>query len=192
MARRLTTEARRAEIVETAQAVIAAEGSRSLSMREFARRCGMSAPGLMHYFPDIPSLLEAVLDRRDEADLAAILEERGPDPTLLDVLDAARVYYADRETEARNFDALEAEALDPSHPAHGYFARRAERAFLQLRPYIEREFEQPEKVETVVRLLIDGARLSRLRSSAPGTAGELDAEWAAIREVIDRFPRRDR
>src|SRR6478735_4817307 len=72
MARRLTPEARRAEIIEVAHAVISDEGYRALSLRELARRCGMSAPGLMHYFPDMRSLLDAVLAHRDEVDLAAI------------------------------------------------------------------------------------------------------------------------
>ncbi|MFE6030687.1 TetR/AcrR family transcriptional regulator [Streptomyces niveus] len=189
MARRLTPEARRAEIIEVARTAITEDGYRSLSLRGLARRCGMSAPGVMHYFPDMPALLEAVLDHRDETDLAAIIDARGPDVTLVELFDAARAYYVARSAEVRNFDTLEAEALDPNHPAHDYFVRRTERTFEQLRPYIDREFENPGEVGTVVRLLLDGSRVARLRSPAL-SAVEQEAGWRAIQDVLDRYPRR--
>ncbi|MFD4423203.1 TetR/AcrR family transcriptional regulator, partial [Agromyces sp. NPDC058484] len=156
MARRLTPEARRAEIIEVTQSAIASDGYRGLSLREIARRCGMSAPGLMHYFSDMPTLLEAVLDHRDEVDLAAILDDDGFDMPLLEMLDTSREYYAARPAEARSFDLLEAEALDPGHPAHDYFVTRNERTFERIRPQIEREFENGDEVARVLRLLLDG------------------------------------
>src|SRR5262245_50829224 len=119
MPRRLTPEARRAEIITTARELITQEGYRSLSLREVARRCGMSAPGLMHHFADMPSLLSAVLESRDDADLAHITASVPAEATFDDVVEAAVAYYAD-DPSVGSFDALEAEAIDPSHPAHGY------------------------------------------------------------------------
>ncbi|GAA2010748.1 TetR/AcrR family transcriptional regulator [Microbacterium ulmi] len=198
MRRRLTPEARRAEIVEVTKAAITEVGYRSLTMREVARRCGMSAPGMMHYFPDLPSLLGAVLDGRDEADIRAIVGDLAPDATLADVLDRARRYYASRRREMRAFDVLEAEALDPSHPAHEHFRARAQRTLDHLRPLVEREFADPHETVRIVRIILDGMRVERLRSATPlEDAGDhearedaSDADWAAARRVIDLLPRR--
>ncbi|WP_198165877.1 TetR/AcrR family transcriptional regulator [Agromyces laixinhei] len=189
MARRLTPEARRAEIIDATQAAIASDGYRGLSLREIARRCGMSAPGLMHYFPDMPTLLEAVLDHRDEVDLAEILDDGGFDVPLLEMLDAARGFYAAHPDEARSFDALEAEALDPGHPAHEYFARRSERTFDLMVPQIEREFEDGDEVARILRLLLDGVRLKRLRDPEVNWT-DTDDDWRVMRKLLDGFPRR--
>ena len=81
----------------------------------------MSAPGLMHYFPDMQTLLAAVLDARDEEDLAALRLPKQPDARLLDLIDSALAYYAQRPAKVAQFDTLEIEALDPQHPAHDYF-----------------------------------------------------------------------
>ncbi|MFD4407688.1 TetR/AcrR family transcriptional regulator [Nocardia sp. NPDC058499] len=193
MARRLSPEARRAEIIATTQEAIASDGYRALSLREVARRCGMSAPGLMHYFPDMGSLLAAVLDRRDETDLAVIFDDAGNLP-LLELFSTARGYYAARAGEAESFDALEAEALDPGHPAHDYFVRRNERTLERMRPRIEREFVNADHVLRLMGLLLDGIRLRHLRSV---TAGEADTnmtesgdEWLAVRYLLETLPRR--
>ena len=106
MARRLTPEVRRAEIIATADDLIAAEGYRSLSLREVARRCGMSAPGLMHYFPDMPSLLHAVLEHRDEVDLATITAQHTNGARIEDIIEGALVYYEQAGEVTRRFDAL--------------------------------------------------------------------------------------
>nr|WP_240148370.1 TetR/AcrR family transcriptional regulator [Diaminobutyricibacter tongyongensis] len=160
----MTPEARRAEIVETAHQVIAEKGYRSLSLRAVATRCGMSAPGLMYYFPDMQSLLEAVLEHRDEVDIAAIVPEDLGEQSFADLIDAAAAYYVERVDDQRSFDALEAEALDPNHPAHSWFAARNARNIELLRPVIEREFADPDTAMRMLRYLFDGLRLNWLRN----------------------------
>jgi len=186
VARRLSPDARRAEIIEVAHATIAKEGYRGLSLRELARRCGMSAPGLMHYFPDMPTLLEAVLAHRDEVDIVAIIG--GADPgedhrSVAELIDAAAAYYAQRLAEIRQFDALEAEALDPNHPAHAWFTERNQRNLELIRPAVEREFDDPDTVMKLLRYLFDGLRLSWMRS--PDDI-DFTADWAAVRSLLDR------
>jgi AcrR family transcriptional regulator len=180
MQRRLSPEARRAEIIATAHDLIAEEGYRSLSLREVARRCGMSAPGLMHHFPDMPSLLEAVLEARDLSDMASITGTLAADATFDDVVDAALTYYAN-ETGVRSFDALEAEAIDPKHPAHRYFIDRDELVFEAVRPVIEREFEDPERVTALLRLLADGMRLRHMRDPE---GYSMRAQWDTVRDAL--------
>lgn len=194
MARRLTPEARRAEIIAVTQDAITSDGYHSLSLREIARRCGMSAPGLMHYFADLPSLLEAVLDHRDDADVVAILDEQGDALSVLDMLDLAEKYYRAHDSETRSFDALEAEALDPNHPAHDYFRRRSDHTIERMRPLIEREFAEPETAERIVRLMLDGIRLNRIREDGEGVTSasgrEQELNWRAVRTALEGMPRR--
>jgi len=181
MARRLNPDARRAEIIETAAELISTEGYRALSMREVARRCGMSAPGLMHHFADMPSLLHAVLDHRDQVDIAEIVGKQSGSATLDDVVAAAFDYYQRAGDTTLRFDALEAEAVDPTHPAHDYYLERDERSFDQLRPIVEREFEEPDQALTLLRVVFDGIRFRRLRD--PENV-DLMQEWLRVREPV--------
>lgn len=189
MARRLSPEARRAEIIAVARAVIAEEGYRALSLREVAHRCGMSAPGLMHYFRDMPSLLAAVLDARDAEEFELFSPQPGSASGVLDIIDSGFEYYSARGPEVAHFDALETEALDPGHPAHDYFVARSERTLAKLRPFVEREFADPEAVIRLLRVVIVGMRLRALRD--PEHESML-AQWRAVRDLLDALPRRER
>ena len=181
MARRLSPEVRREEIVEITDAIIAAEGYRSLSLREVARRCGMSAPGLMHYFPDMESLLHAVLQHRDEVDLAAIAASQPEDARFDDFVETALGYYERAGDTTRRYDALEAEAIDPRHPAHAYYLERDARSFAALRPLVEREFEDPDRVFMLLRAVFDGLRFRRLRDPEHV---DLRREWHEVRDIV--------
>ncbi|MBS1908142.1 MAG: TetR/AcrR family transcriptional regulator [Actinobacteria bacterium] len=189
MGRRLTPAARRAEIIETTQAAIASEGYRTLSLREIARRCGLSAPGLMHYFPDMPTLLAAVLDHRDEVDFAAFFPADRDDVTLAELMERGRDYYAGHPSDTGRFDALESEALDPTHPAHDYFTKRNERTIERMRPQVEREFEDPDEVLRILGLVLDGLRIKRLRAPEVHRDDD-DADWRAMLWLLDRLPHR--
>lgn len=182
--RRLPPEVRRAEIIEVAHAAILEDGYRALSLREVARRCGMSGPGLMHYFPDMPTLLEAVLAHRDEVDLNAIFVGGAADSdrSVMELVDMAMAYYADRTAETSAFDALEAEALDPHHPAHDWFAERNRRNRELLRPAVEREYDDPDTVMRLLGYIFDGARLRGFDARGNPT---LAADWPAVRGLLE-------
>ncbi len=190
MARRLRPEARREEIVEVADALIASEGYRSLSLREVARRCGMSAPGLMHHFPDMPSLLRAVLERRDTVDLTAIMAAQPVDARLEDLIEAALRYYMSAGDRTRRYDALEAEAIDPTHPAHDFYLERDARTFELLRPALEHELADPDRAFAYLKVVFDGLRFRLLRDPEHV---DIEREWHAIRDlVLGSIERRDR
>ncbi|MET0828420.1 MAG: helix-turn-helix domain-containing protein [Microbacterium sp.] len=181
MARRLSPEVRREEIIDTADAIIAAEGYRSLSLREVARRCGMSAPGLMHYFPDMESLLHAVLENRDKVDLAAIAAGQPEDAHLDDFIESAIRYYERAGEMTRRYDALEAEAIDPRHPAHAYYLERDARTWAVFRPLVEREFEDADRVFTLLRAVFEGLRFRVLRDPEHV---DLRREWHDVRDIV--------
>jgi len=122
--------AKREEILTAALEVIAREGYGGASVRELADAVGLSQAGLLHYFGTKEELFAAVLRKRDETDLARVEERMGESST----------FEAFRQTIARNADVpgliqlyvrLSAEATDPEHPAHAFFAERT-RTFREL------------------------------------------------------------
>ncbi|MFD4420950.1 hypothetical protein ACFWN7_05545, partial [Agromyces sp. NPDC058484] len=65
-----------------------------------------------------------------------------------------------------------------------------ERTFERIRPQIEREFENGDEVARVLRLLLDGIRVKRLREPETNWT-DTDDDWRVIRKLLDGYPRRD-
>ena len=114
---------RREDIITAAATVYAEVGYHGSSLREIAKRVGMSHAGLLYYFPTKEALLAAVLERRDAEDSE---RERLTSPPGLDLL---RNYLALAEHNVRHpgivdlYSRLAAEAVAADHPAHEYFER---------------------------------------------------------------------
>jgi AcrR family transcriptional regulator len=114
---------RREDIITAAVAVYAEAGYHGSSLREVARRVGITHAGLLYYFPTKEALLAAVLERRDAED--AEREHLTVPPGL----QALRHLLALAEHNARNpgivylYARLAAEAVAPDHPAHAYFEK---------------------------------------------------------------------
>src|SRR5262245_10293889 len=108
----MTPEQRRAVILDTAMEIISEEGYKGLSLREVARRCEMSAPGVMHYFADMPSLLRALIEHRDELDRARLTELLSQERDLRRLLDAVVAHNVAHPRGAQLYAMVQAEALD--------------------------------------------------------------------------------
>lgn len=121
---------RREDIITAAASAYGELGYHGSSLREIAKRVGISHAGLLYYFPTKEALLAAVLERRDAEDSE---REQLTVPPGLDVL---RHFVALAEHNVRHpgivdlYSRLAAEAVSPDHPAHDYFVRhyRAARA----------------------------------------------------------------
>ncbi|KAB2374167.1 TetR/AcrR family transcriptional regulator [Actinomadura montaniterrae] len=111
-------QAKRKEILLAALEVFAAEGYRGTSLRKVADRCGLSLPGLMHYFESKEDLLTQVVRMRDET-----ARLRHPDHTPETY---RRIVREGTSTPGlvELFVSMAAAAGDPRHPAHGHFAER--------------------------------------------------------------------
>ncbi|ALE04540.1 hypothetical protein AL755_02420 (plasmid) [Arthrobacter sp. ERGS1:01] len=144
--------AKREEILRTALEIFSQEGYRGTSLREVARACGLSLPGLMHYFNSKEELLAAILKKRDENDFATRYVE-GEDPFAM--LSAIMRHNAEVPGLVQLYATLSAAASDPAHPAHEFFVER----------YRE------------VRSSVAGA--IRERQAAGKLAGNLDADKVA-------------
>ena len=114
---------RREDIISAAVALYAEAGYHGSSLREIAKRAGITHAGLLYYFPTKEALLAAVLERRDAED--AEREDLAIPPGL----DVLRHFLALAEHNVRHpgivdlYARLAAEAIAPDHPAHGYFER---------------------------------------------------------------------
>ncbi|MEU0789051.1 TetR/AcrR family transcriptional regulator [Amycolatopsis sp. NPDC005961] len=114
---------RREDIITAAAAAYGELGYQGSSLREIAKRVGISHAGLLYYFPTKEALLAAVLERRDAEDSE---REQLTVPPGLEVL---RHFVALAEHNVRHpgivdlYSRLAAEAVAPDHPAHEYFVR---------------------------------------------------------------------
>lgn len=117
------TAARRAQILEAAQAVFAENGYTASSVNEIARRIGITQTGILHHFAGgKPELLRAVLEQRDEGARAAVAGAHGVD--FLRALVRISRQQAERPGVVQLYKILSAEATDPDHPAHQHFRDR--------------------------------------------------------------------
>jgi AcrR family transcriptional regulator len=119
---------RREDIISAAATVYGEAGYHGSSLREIAKRVGISHAGLLYYFPTKEALLAAVLVRRDAEDSE---REQLNVPPGLEVL---RHFVALAGHNVRHpgivdlYSRLAAEAVAPDHPAHSYFERHYEQA----------------------------------------------------------------
>lgn len=181
----------RAAILEAALGVFARGGYRAGSIREIAEEVGMSEAGLLHHFPNKPSLLAAVLDLRDEHSLEMV-PLRGPDPleSLRGLITLAR-YNASVPGVVELYCTLSAEATTPDHPAHEYFVGRYRFTVDNLTESFERcrergllkEGVRPESAARATVALMDGLQVQWLLDrDSVDMAEELEAY---LRSVVD-------
>jgi len=113
--------AKRAEILETALALVAQRGFRQTSVRDIAAAVGLTQAGLLHYFESKDDLWVAILRTRDAIDEAK--DPLDPDPAA--TYAALIRHNAEVPGLVQMFANLSAAAAtDPKHPAHDYFRER--------------------------------------------------------------------
>ncbi|WP_067824934.1 TetR/AcrR family transcriptional regulator [Nocardia inohanensis] len=123
--RRSRGEARREQIIDEALRAFADNGYRGASIAEIAERCGLSQPGLLHYFPSKTALLAAVLEQRDRIDYDRFSTSqplRGKD-ALMRLVQLVE-YNAHVPGLVRLFTVLTSEAATADHPAHAWAVER--------------------------------------------------------------------
>lgn len=181
VATRLDPEERRARILTTAMAIIDEHGHQGLTLRGLARQCGLSAPGLMHYFPDTATLVVAVVDFRERRD-AELFEVSTPGPGVTRaLLDGVIDNIIARPKAAELFAIVEAQAIDPRHPGHSYFKDRVERIVAEYVPVVAFEYAEPERLLRELICVADGLQLNWLREP---DAFDLRERWRSIADPL--------
>lgn len=137
---------RRAQIVDEAIRLIGRLGSRGFTIQGLASQCGLSNAGLLYYFGSKDGVLLALIDeieRRESDIVAPLIPAAAPDLCENEKAYEAMVqllrHIIERNCQnpelGRFVIVLQAEAMDPEHPAHAWFvarAREAEELFARL------------------------------------------------------------
>lgn len=118
-------QARRQQIVDEAVVVFARSGFTSGSLREVAKRVGLTPAGLLHHFASKEELFAEVVRQRDER-----VRDAAGDPaehTLLEQTAKVVAYNQTTRGLTSLYTTVSAEATDPQHPSHDDFAERYRR-----------------------------------------------------------------
>ncbi|MFE3379958.1 TetR/AcrR family transcriptional regulator [Streptomyces anulatus] len=183
------TPAQRARILDAAMAVFALRGERGTSLREIAERVGMSQAGLLHHFGSKNDLLLAVLERFEQ-------QEQPSDAlsTLAQSIDFVRGELARGLQRPGLFQLqamLAAEATDPEHPAHAFFADRYQRVAQQFEESLHTAADEgtlPEAIDTsalahLVIAAMDGLQLQRLLNDKVDVLASFDLLVQALTRI---------
>lgn len=115
-------QARRQAIVDEALAVFSRTGFHSGSLREIAKRVGLTPAGLMHHFADKEELFGEVLRQRDDKVRAAAGDPA--EHTLVQQAEKVVAYNQTTRGLTSLYAIVSAEATDSEHPSHAHFAER--------------------------------------------------------------------
>ncbi|MFE9399330.1 TetR/AcrR family transcriptional regulator [Streptomyces flavidovirens] len=162
-------DGRREEILRAAFELFSERGYRGTSIAAIAERIGLTQQGLMHYFPTKNDLLTAVLELRDQWDVAQVLRTGDSAPTRLDLLADLVEYNTDRPAIVQAFTVLAADSVTEKHPAKPYFQERYGHVRDGVAASLRQEFGEqlpgglsPEHLAPLVVAAMDGLQLQWL------------------------------
>ena len=156
---------RRAQLVETATALIARNGYRAFSIAALASATGLTRPGVLHHVGSKEALLLDVLALRDQYDIEEATGAAGErsEVDVRAVLDGVVRRNLAQPEIVRLYSVLAAEALDPEHPAHQYFLDRQRAGVEALAANLD-GFDRPAgEVAAEIYAFMDGLQLNWLR-----------------------------
>ncbi|AXG81672.1 TetR/AcrR family transcriptional regulator [Streptomyces paludis] len=165
--RALRASNRRAEIIQAALEIISERGYRGTSIAAVAERAGLTQQGLLHHFPGKEALMVAVLEARDEWDMASAATKGEPWP--LETLARLVEYNADRPGVVQTFTVLAGDSVTEDHPAREFFEHRYAQVRASLVEVLRREYGDrlpggltPERAAPLLVAVMDGLQLQWL------------------------------
>ncbi len=176
----------RARILDAALRIISDNGYSGATVQEIADAVGMSKPGVLHHFGSRDALLTAIVERRDEIDVAIA----GSDPFTVDSLVATVRHNATVPGLVALYTALTGVATtDGSATAsHDFFTDRYRRVVDLMTESVRAAQQQgvvPDDRDPVVvaRLLIaaaDGLQVQWLLDPTVDMAAHLEQLWSLV------------
>ena len=184
-------QVRRSQIIEQAIDVLGERGYFGFTLKDLATRCDLTNPGLLHYFPSKEHVLLGVLEELEGRESAliepladsALAVREGPHGKALaiNLLRTTARRASSQPRLMRLFAELQSEALNESHPAHGWWRKRitATSGFFAnlLRPFVE----DPETRARQLLAMMDGLSLQWLHADQ---SFDLPGEWDKVLEII--------
>ena len=168
---------RRSAILNAAVECFGTLGYYGTSLQRIATMVNLTKPGVLHYVGSKEGLLHAVLDE---------MYDRETEDVIAEMWRRTVAVNAKRPELVHMFSTLSAEALNPDHPAHDYFAEREER-IVEVAANIRWHVPEGVDAEQVLRsgfAMMDGAQLRWLR--VPGR--DLNEMWASCEDVLFPLP----
>ncbi|MCW3493642.1 TetR/AcrR family transcriptional regulator [Microbacterium sp. SSM24] len=161
-------QARRQQIVDEALVVFARGGFHSGSLREIAKRVGLTPTGLMHHFANKEELFTEVLRQRDEKIRAAAGDPA--EHTLIQQATKVVAYNQESRGLTSLYATVSVEATDSEHPAHEEFSRRYRQSAEAATPILRaaqadgeiRDDIDPALAARLVSAVMDGIQLQWL------------------------------
>jgi AcrR family transcriptional regulator len=192
---RLPGAERRRQILKMTRGLVAERGFWGLSMQDVADRCGLTVPGVLHHFGSKVGLLISVLEELDAEDVQALAAQLGrtayevgdgfADGTgrigLREWCSAMMRRSAAQPDIVRLYAVLEAESLEPSHPAHVFFLGRRQQALGRLALLTKDHTDQPESLARQVLAMMDGLQVRWLRDPS---VIDLVQEWESAADML--------
>ena len=179
---------RRTAILDAAVESFGKLGYYGTSLQRIATEVGLTKAGVLHYVGSKEGLLKLALteeyDRVTESiNAAMVAQER---PLIADMWRQVVAVNNKRPALVHMFSTLSAEALNPDHPAHDYFAEREDH-IVEVAANIRWHVPEGVDAEQVLRsgfAMMDGAQLRWLR--VPGR--DLNEMWASCEDVLFPLP----
>ena len=179
---------RRAAILNATVESFGRLGYYGTSLQRIATEVGLTKAGVLHYVGSKEGLLDLALtetyDQQTVDIMAAMVTEERP--LIAEMWRKVVAVNAVRPALVHMFSTLSAEALDPAHPAHDYFARR-EHDTVASALNINWRVPDGVNVEHLLQAgfsMMDGLQLRWLRS--PGR--NLAAMWADCEDALMPLP----
>ncbi|MFF1692412.1 TetR/AcrR family transcriptional regulator [Streptomyces sp. NPDC058257] len=176
---------RRAAIIDAALVLFAKAGYLNSSLAKIAAEAGTSATVITHHFGSKRRLLMAVLEAREDRTVRTfgrLAPGSGPGSgddvrALFREVLALAAYNLTQPGLIELYTRLSAEAGDPAHPAHAYFAERYERVAGFLASALRRSLDKGQ-----LRTGIDPESIAR---EILAVSDGLQVQWAVAEGRLD-------
>ena len=176
---------RRAQLIDEAIRLIGKHGYHGFTIQALAGQCGLTNAGVIHHIGSKDQLLLAILDeigRREGERIAPMIAsvalgvQGGAEgrASSMAVLREMMVWVLANPEQARFLAALQAESMDPGHPAHRWFGEREIETAELFSRLVSREGPVPANTARQLIALMYGLVMQWLRS---GQTFDLLAEW---------------
>ncbi|HEY3558681.1 MAG TPA: TetR family transcriptional regulator [Kribbella sp.] len=167
---------RRLEILEAAMAVFGERGYANGSLQEIADRVGMTHAGVLHHFGSKEQLLIALLEYRDDADVAELEGHHAPrGAPLLEHLVNTAEENAKRAGIVQAYTVLLGEAVTDNHPGRKFFTDR----FAGLRDMVA------SAVADATGRPLDDPKVSAGASAIIAVMDGLQSQWLLDPDAVD-------
>lgn len=167
-------EMRRAALLDAATVVFAKDGYTAASMRDVAEIAGITTVGLLHHFPNKVSLLQALLDRRDQR-VTEKFAELEMTPTLENFLAFVRMsmnFSVQNLSECQASMMISMESLSDQHPAWPWYKEKFALTHVHAQAHLTALAEHGEirgdidvkSLATEIFAVMDGLQIQWLRA----------------------------